>query len=235
MCSPTRSVTSPTSTPSTRSRRTRRCSSAPARRVQIAARSSQDRRHKRLREGAREQVRPRRRDGRRQGVGLAAERPAMRRRRSAAFLSVSTSATRTSRSRTACSRRIRRPRSGSRRSRKLSARRRPVRQSGALQEHIKYQPAPVTSIAVVVGRRLGTHRIHQAGRRRKGRTEEEGFRPRLAEADVVARAADHAGVGLGRSARSRSRSPRKGRLQSRGGEDDCLGETELTEFKKGIA
>ena len=91
--------------------------------VRIAARVPRQRSRTALRDGAREQVRSRRRDGRRQAsVSTWRRRPATRRRRSATSSSASTSATRISRRRTACSRRIRKPRSASTRSRKRGVR-----------------------------------------------------------------------------------------------------------------
>ena len=83
---------------------------------------------------------------------------------------------------------------------------------GTLQANIKYRAGAHHRDRRGRRRRLGPHRLLEAGRQ-EGRAQEEGFRPGRPEADRRAGKTEHAGVGVGRRPRSRRRSRRQRRQQ----------------------
>ena len=213
-----RSATSRTSTPSTRSRRTRRCSSAPARRCRTAARSS-----------TRSRTRPTRWCSRTSSI--AATRWTPTRCRStltekagyapgtlAAFLTRLDERNKDQPAQNGLFASHPETKERIDAIKKLAGAKTGAAVEARYKENVKYEPTPVTAIAHRRGRRRRPDRLDQAegrksedkDRRTRRRGAEERLRPRRAEAGILVRAPDRAGVGLGRVARSRAPiAPRK--------------------------
>ena len=170
-------------------------------------------------DGAREQLRSRRRARRGQGRRRSCRRrPATRPRARRLSRRGSTSATRTRRSETGCLPRIPRPRNGST---KIQAGGRGVNEQRLVEprfkSNVKYEPRRI-DLDCRRHRRVRRPAGSASSRRKKspreGRAEEEGIRPRRHEADRRAREAEHAGVGVRRRPRTRRGPRRQGRQQS---------------------